>query len=90
MGLITWSVHGRLDDGVLSELQASVSPTERPGYAQLVRLDLPDASPWPAPATRGELTWHHYGRLDHPPGPPPGIRVVGPGQSRDRSTTQQS
>jgi hypothetical protein len=92
-GLITWSVHGRLDDGVLGdvqcsawipadELQASISPEERPGYAQLVRLELPAGSAWPTPATRGQQSWHHYGRLDHPPEPPPGLRVIGASKRR--------
>lgn len=87
-GLITWTVRGRGVDGVLGdvtcsawiparELQPSRSATELAGYAELVRLDLPDTGEWPALVARPNRTGYHYGRLDKPPGPVPGLRVVG-------------
>jgi hypothetical protein len=87
-GLVTWTVFGWGEDGVLgdtwcsawipaAELQPSMSNTELPGYAQLVRFELPAGSAWPVPAARAHQTWHHYGPLERPPGPVPGVRVVG-------------
>lgn len=78
-----WGEDGILEDVTCSawipaaELQPSRSATERPGYAALLRPQMPTEGEWPALVARPNQSWHHYGRLDEPPGPVPGPRPVG-------------
>lgn len=91
-GLISWSVYGRLDDGInghlfcsawvlAGELQPSRDPSQQPLYRLVERFDLAaEPTTWPRLAAPAESRWHHYGAITaRPPDRIPGMAYADPG-----------
>jgi hypothetical protein len=85
--LLSWSLYGQLPghNGHIncsgwvpaSTVHQSTNPEEQRKYPDVPRLALPaDLHTWPALPPRHGTRWHHYRRLTHRPGLPPGISVL--------------